>query len=72
MLILVEAQNSNTSQTASKLLTLPAVKDELLNEGKEEPTLDDYENVPISDYGMAMLRGMGWKEGMSIGKNQKE
>nr|CAH7735414.1 unnamed protein product [Callosobruchus chinensis] len=37
-------------------------------EGEPEPTLEDYENIPISDYGLAMLRGMGWKEGMGIGK----
>lgn len=25
--------------------------------------------MPISDYGLALLRGMGWKEGIAIGKN---
>ena len=29
----------------------------------EVSTMDDYENVPIEQFGMAMLRGMGWKEG---------
>ncbi|KAM3965606.1 G-patch domain and KOW motifs-containing protein [Aphomia sociella] len=29
-------------------------------EGEKESTLDDYENVPIQEFGMAMLRGMGW------------
>lgn len=52
------------------MLELPAADDGVVLEGKEEPTLDDYENVPIGDYGMAMLRGMGWKEGMVVGKNQ--
>uniref|UniRef100_G3MNR2 G-patch domain-containing protein n=2 Tax=Amblyomma TaxID=6942 RepID=G3MNR2_AMBMU len=33
----------------------------------EEPTLDDYENVPIEEYGLAMLRGMGWNPGKPIG-----
>lgn len=67
----LEAKGLETSKDTSKIFTLPAVKDELILEGKEEPTLDDYETVPISDYGMAMLRGMGWREGMSIGKNTK-
>lgn len=57
------------SKTVKKVLELPTKKDEIILEGKEESTLDDYESVPISDYGMAMLRGMGWKEGMAIGKN---
>lgn len=25
-----------------------------------QSTLTDYEEVPIKDFGMAMLRGMGW------------
>lgn len=30
-------------------------------EGKEVSTAEDYENVPVSKFGMAMLRGMGWE-----------
>lgn len=33
----------------------------------EEPTMDDYESVPIEEYGLAMLRGMGWNPGKPIG-----
>ncbi|XP_022824763.1 G patch domain and KOW motifs-containing protein [Spodoptera litura] len=29
-------------------------------DGEKESTLDDYESVPIQQFGMAMLRGMGW------------
>lgn len=68
--LLREAQETSVSTPSAKVLTLPTGKDELIIEGKEEPTLDDYDNVPISEYGMAMLRGMGWKDGMVIGKNQ--
>ena len=31
-------------------------------------SLDDYERIPVEDFGSAMLRGMGWKEGQAIGK----
>lgn len=31
-------------------------------EGAKESTYDDYENVPVQDFGMAMLRGMGLKD----------
>ncbi|CAH1970715.1 unnamed protein product [Acanthoscelides obtectus] len=51
-----------------KVLVLPTKEDKLKLEGEPEPTLEDYENIPISDYGLAMLRGMGWKEGTGIGK----
>nr|CAI5866922.1 unnamed protein product [Callosobruchus analis] len=52
-----------------KVLVLPT-KEKVIEalQGEPEPTLEDYENIPISDYGLAMLRGMGWKEGMGIGK----
>jgi len=33
-----------------------------------QSTLKDYESIPVADYGMAMLRGMGWKPGKGIGK----
>lgn len=30
--------------------------------GAKESTLDDYENIPIEQYGLALLRGMGFDE----------
>lgn len=33
-----------------------------------QSTLKDYESIPVADYGMAMLRGMGWEPGKGIGK----
>ena len=35
----------------------------------QEASLDAYEAMPIASFGEAMLRGMGWKEGMSVGRN---
>lgn len=32
--------------------------------------MDDYEAVPIGDFGMAMLRGMGWSEEQGAGKKK--
>ena len=29
----------------------------------------DYESVPIEAFGKGLLRGMGWKDGLGIGKN---
>ncbi|XP_050310343.1 G-patch domain and KOW motifs-containing protein-like [Anthonomus grandis grandis] len=55
--------------TNSKVSMLPASTDLPDLEGEKEPTLEDYESVPINDFGIALLRGMGWKEGMPIGKN---
>lgn len=40
-------------------------------EGKEVSTAEDYENVPVNKFGLAMLRGMGWESSKGIGKNSK-
>ncbi|KAJ3994134.1 DExH-box splicing factor binding site-domain-containing protein [Lentinula boryana] len=34
----------------------------------ESSTLADYERVPVSQFGAAMLRGMGWKEGTAASR----
>jgi G patch domain/KOW motif-containing protein len=36
-----------------------------------QSTLEDYESIPIVEYGMAMLRGMGWNPGKGIGRNER-
>ena len=33
-------------------------------------TLDDYAAVPVEEFGAALLRGMGWKEGEPVGKRR--
>jgi len=40
-----------------------------VNSRPNEANLDAYDRMPLEKYGEAMLRGMGWKEGMPIGKN---
>ncbi|XP_023233990.1 G-patch domain and KOW motifs-containing protein-like isoform X1 [Centruroides sculpturatus] len=37
-----------------------------------DSTLTDYENVPVKEYGYALLRGMGWKPGYPIGDKNKK
>jgi G patch domain/KOW motif-containing protein len=34
----------------------------------KESTLEDYERIPVVDFGMAMLKGMGWNPERGIGK----
>ena len=56
-------------------LTIPAVTEEEALErdvqyAPDAPTLAEYAAVPVEEFGAAMLRGMGWKEGQGIG-NQK-
>ncbi|KAJ3303096.1 hypothetical protein HDV03_004175 [Kappamyces sp. JEL0829] len=35
----------------------------------DDMSFEDYARVPIQDFGAAMLKGMGWKEGTAVGKN---
>lgn len=39
-----------------------------IDELPESASLQDYERVPISQFGAAMLRGMGWKEGQAASR----
>ena len=34
----------------------------------ESATLDQYNAIPVEEFGAALLRGMGWKDGQSIGR----
>lgn len=36
----------------------------------EMATLEDYAAVPVEEFGAALLRGMGWKEGDEVGKRR--
>ncbi|KAI9863247.1 MAG: hypothetical protein M1824_000447 [Vezdaea acicularis] len=36
----------------------------------DSATLDQYAAVPVEEFGMALLRGMGWKEGEVVGKRK--
>lgn len=40
-----------------------------LHDAPEAPTLASYEATPIEGFGAALLRGMGWKDGETAGKN---
>ena len=53
---------------------IPAITDEEalqndLHDAPDEPSLDAYEATPIEGFGLAMLRGMGWKD--SDGESRK-
>ena len=37
----------------------------------DEATMEDYERIPVDQFGAALLRGLGWKEGEGIGRNRK-
>ena len=61
--------------TVKQDLVLPAVSEEQAFEqdyktAPDMATLDDYDRVPVEQFGAALLRGMGWKDGDGIGANK--
>ncbi|KAL3468351.1 DExH-box splicing factor binding site-domain-containing protein [Aspergillus heterothallicus] len=36
----------------------------------ESASLDQYNAIPVEEFGAALLRGMGWKEGQAVGKGK--
>jgi hypothetical protein len=70
-----EAMDALLGRTKKSELVVPALTEEDVfdNDVKEAPdmaTLDDYNRVPVEQFGAAMLRGMGWKDGDGIGLNK--
>lgn len=59
---IMEDLENKEKKSEAKILELPIHPDELPLEGAKESNIDDYERIPITDFGKAMLRGMGWKE----------
>lgn len=37
----------------------------------DEATLEDYKQTPVEEFGAALLRGMGWREGHAVGRSHK-
>ncbi|KAF2403209.1 hypothetical protein EJ06DRAFT_580372 [Trichodelitschia bisporula] len=53
-------------------MVLPALSEEQIfhrdyESAPRPPTLDEYTAVPIEEFGAALLRGMGWKDGDAVG-----
>ncbi|KAL0562428.1 DNA primase large subunit Spp2, partial [Marasmius crinis-equi] len=42
-----------------------------VDELPDSATLDDYNRVPVAQFGAALLRGMGWKEGTAASRKGK-
>ncbi|CAO1338862.1 unnamed protein product [Diamesa hyperborea] len=59
---IIEELSKKDETNETKIFALPVNADDLPLEGAKESTLGDYENIPINDFGKAMLRGMGWDE----------
>uniref|UniRef100_A0A4Y0BNJ6 KOW domain-containing protein n=1 Tax=Anopheles funestus TaxID=62324 RepID=A0A4Y0BNJ6_ANOFN len=59
--IVAETADAIIKKEDSSSIVVPLRPEELPLDGARESTLDDYESVPIEQFGQGMLRGMGWK-----------
>jgi len=62
--LLARAAGEGDEDFASRTAIIPVTEDEALRQDIEElpesASLDDYTDMPVSEFGAAMLRGMGW------------
>ena len=57
-----------------QLLTSPVclqLRDDLMRL-PDQATEAQYDAVPVAEFGMALLRGMGWSEGRALGRRAAE
>lgn len=67
--ILEDLNKVNENEELHETLTIPQV--EAVKVSEKESTIEDYDTMPVNQFGLAVLRGMGWKPDKGIGKNAK-
>ncbi|KAH8089887.1 DExH-box splicing factor binding site-domain-containing protein [Cristinia sonorae] len=67
--------NGDTTGPIIEIIPTPVTEDDAFKQDvvalPDSATLDDYERVPVSQFGAALLRGMGWKEGEVASKSKR-
>ncbi|CAH1405964.1 unnamed protein product [Nezara viridula] len=67
--IMEDLKKVNETEEIQETLTIPQT--EAVKVSEKESTLEDYDSMPVNQFGLAVLRGMGWKPDKGIGKNAK-
>ncbi|XP_077291527.1 G-patch domain and KOW motifs-containing protein [Arctopsyche grandis] len=65
----VKKSTNDKQDVLKNSLTIPAVETPVFT-GEKESTIHDYDNIPVAQFGLAMLRGMGWAPGKGMGKHK--
>ena len=70
------ADNANDNLSRGVIPLIEAASDDIsfradVLSRPDSASLDDYAAVPVEEFGAALLRGMGWKEGDVVGKRKE-
>lgn len=73
--ILAEADGISADGTTISVIPTPITEGDAYKQDVEElpdvASLEDYARIPVEQFGAAMLRGMGWKDGTAASKHGK-
>ncbi|EFJ51408.1 hypothetical protein VOLCADRAFT_87660 [Volvox carteri f. nagariensis] len=67
----VEFSNGAGGSTTAAALEARAFRESVV-ELPDAMDVEAYEAMPVEEFGKAMLRGMGWEEGMGVGRNRQK
>ncbi|KAF8170306.1 DExH-box splicing factor binding site-domain-containing protein [Mycena galopus ATCC 62051] len=69
---ILAAANGETTESFIDIIPTPMSEADAYKQDVDElpdaATLDDYNRVPVEQFGLALLRGMGWKEGTAASR----
>ncbi|CAO3591101.1 unnamed protein product [Absidia cylindrospora] len=73
--IIQESTEGDNEKENGPTLVIPADETESFRNDvqnrADDTTMEDYEKVPVEEFGAALLRGLGWNQGEGIGRNRK-
>ncbi|CAO3637823.1 unnamed protein product [Cunninghamella echinulata] len=72
--IIRESTQTEETNESNNLIIHMDETEALRNDLRDRPddtTLEDYEKMPVEEFGAALLRGLGWQKGEGIGRNRK-
>lgn len=68
---ILSGESESTKRASRRVIVQPSEEDMFRHDvdtRPDGPSLNDYRSMPVEEFGAAMLRGMGWKEGMGAGR----
>ncbi|PKI82718.1 hypothetical protein MVES_003449 [Malassezia vespertilionis] len=71
---LMRGDDSEHDGASDRVIVYPSEEDMFkrdVDTHPDAPSLEAYSDMPVEEFGAAMLRGMGWKDGHGVGKSRQ-